>query len=109
MIMPSEQTLIYQTIYEQFCHNNSLPHFLYYTTTINPHPHCDGTPSHSHFSSSSFLTLVTNKMDPFPYPPPIQVKHPMWFLNDANLFLSHRETLFGFHQEIFQTTYFSTI
>jgi hypothetical protein len=76
---------------------------------MTSHPYRYGTPSHVHFPSPSSLTLIENETTPFPYPPPIQVKHPTWFLHNADLFLSHRETIFGFHQEKFQTTYFSTI
>jgi hypothetical protein len=32
-----------------------------------------------------------------------------WFLEDANLFFSHKETLFGLHHAKFQTAYFSGI
>src|ERR1700678_2936719 len=64
--------------------------------------------SHTHPLSSSF-TSITNKTNPFPYPPPILVKHPIWFLDNADLFLSHREALFGFHRDMFPTTYFSNI
>jgi hypothetical protein len=39
----------------------------------------------------------TNK----PYPPAILVKHHMWFLQDANLFISCDHILYGVHQSYF--------
>ena len=65
--------------------------------------------SHSHlFSSSSFTTFI-QRPNPLPYPPLTLVKHPLWFLDNTDLFLSHNEILFGLHQDMFQSPYFSTI
>src|ERR1700678_936483 len=63
----------------------------------------------SQIPSSSSYTIIAEEADSLPYPPPILVKHPAWFLNNANLFLSHNELLFGLHQTKFQSTYFSSI
>jgi hypothetical protein len=65
--------------------------------------------SHSHLSSSSSFTIFIQKPNPLPYPPLTLVKHPLWFLNNADLFLSHNEILFRLHQDMFQLPYFSTI
>src|ERR1700678_2341789 len=59
--------------------------------------------------SSSSYTIIAEEADSLPYPPPILVKHPSWFLDNADLFLSHNELLFGLHQTKFQSTYFSNI
>src|SRR6202789_4089436 len=37
------------------------------------------------------------------------VKHPSWFLDNADLFLSHNGILFGLHQDMFLSSHFSTI
>jgi hypothetical protein len=65
--------------------------------------------SHSHFSLSSSFTTFIQERNPLPYPSPTLVKHPIWFLNNADLFLSHNEILFGLHQDMFQSPHFSTI
>src|ERR1700677_4365303 len=62
-----------------------------------------------HLSSSSSFTIFIQKLYPPPYPPLTLVKHPSWFLDNANLFLSHNEILFGLHQDMFLLSYFSTI
>jgi hypothetical protein len=36
-----------------------------------------------------------------PYPPAILVKHSMWFLKDANLFICHGHFLYGLHLSLF--------
>ena len=63
---------------------------------------------HLSSSSSSFPTFV-QRPDPLPHLPLTLVKHPSWFLNNADLFLSHNEILFGLHQDMFLSSYFSTI
>jgi hypothetical protein len=60
-------------------------------------------------ASSSHYTFIADDIDSFPYPPPILVKHPTWFRDDADLFLSHNELLFGLNQAQFQSPYFSNI
>ena len=41
------------------------------------------------------------------YPPPVLVKHPIWYLNHANLFISVQGTLYGVHQAYFDdSSYF---
>src|ERR1700678_2148 len=61
----------------------------------------------SHIPSSSSYTIIAEETGSLPYPPPILVKHPSWFLDDADLFLFHNKILFGLHQTMFQSTYFS--
>ena len=46
---------------------------------------------------------------PCPYPPPILVKHAHLYFDDANLFISQWETLYGLHQRHFDTPYFTQI
>ena len=46
---------------------------------------------------------------PCPYPPPIMVKHAHLYFDDADLFFSQRETLYGLHQRYFDTPYFTQI
>ena len=67
------------------------------------------TISHSHLSSSSSFTTSIQRPNPLPYPPLTLIKHPLWFLDNADLFLSHNEILFGLHQDMFLSAYFSTI
>src|SRR5271168_3034620 len=60
--------------------------------------------------SSSFLTIFfIQKLYPSLYPPLTLIKHPSWFLDNADLFLSHNKILFGLHQDMFLSSYFSTI
>ena len=48
---------------------------------------------------------------PYPYPPPMLVKHPILYWDDANLFISVRGMLYGLHQQFFipHSTFFITI
>src|ERR1700678_2278932 len=84
-------------------HNPFSFHFIPMSTQFH------GPISHFHLSSSSSFTTFIQKPNPSPYPPLTLVKHPSWFLDNANLFLSHNEILFGLHQDMFQSPYFSTI
>ena len=68
-----------------------------------------GPISHFYLSSSSSLTIFIQGLYPSPYPPLTLVKHPWWFLDNADLFLSHNGILFGLHQDMFLSSYFSTI
>ena len=44
------------------------------------------------------------------YPPPVLVKHPIWYLNHASLFISIWGTLYGVHQAYFDdSSYFHAI
>ena len=44
------------------------------------------------------------------YPPPVLVKHPIWYLNHANLFISIQGTLYGVHWAYFNnSSYFHAI
>ena len=44
------------------------------------------------------------------YPPPVLVKHPIWYLNHADLFISVWGTLYGVHQAYFDdSSYFHAI
>ena len=54
-------------------------------------------------------TSVTLNPQPYPYPPPILVKHPYLYFDDANLFISQRETLYGLHRRYFETSFFISI
>jgi hypothetical protein len=67
------------------------------------------TISHPHPSSSSSFTTFIQRPNPLPYPPLTFIRHPSWFLDNADLFLSHNENLFGLHQDMFRSSYFSTI
>ena len=62
-----------------------------------------------HLSSSSSFTIFIQKLYPSLYPPLTLIKHPSWSLDNADLFLSHNEILFGLHQDMFLSPYFSTI
>ena len=53
--------------------------------------------------SVSFITLS------YPYPPPILVKHAHLYFDNADLFISQWETLYGLHQRHFDTPYFTQI
>jgi len=68
-----------------------------------------GPISHFHLSSSSSFTIFIQELHPSPYPPLTLVKHPSWFLDNADLFLSHNGILFGLHQDMFLSSYFSTV
>src|ERR1700678_1417157 len=68
-----------------------------------------GSISDFHLSSSSSLTIFIQKLYPLLYPPLTLINHPSWFLDNANIFLSHNEILFGLHQDMFLSFYFSTI
>src|SRR5271168_4837897 len=68
-----------------------------------------GSISDFHLSSSSSLTIFIQKLYPSLYPPLTLINHPSWFLDNADLFLSHNEILFGLHQDMFLSSYFSTI
>ena len=46
---------------------------------------------------------------PCSYPPPILVKHAHLYFDDADLFISQREILYGLHQQYFDTPYFTQI
>ena len=59
--------------------------------------------------SSSFFTIIAQETNSLPYLPSTLNKHPTWFFDDADLFLSHNEIIFGLHQNRFQSPYFSTI
>src|SRR6202522_4619928 len=61
-----------------------------------------------HLSSSSSFTIFIQKLYPSLYPPLTLINHPSWFLDNADLFLSHK-ILFGFHQDMFLSSCFSTI
>ena len=43
---------------------------------------------------------------PFPYPPPILVKHHIWFFEDADLFISIRGIAFGLYRNFFEPSPF---
>src|ERR1700678_240838 len=45
------------------------------------------TISHPHLSSSSSFTTFIQRPNTLPYPPLTFIKHPLWFLNNADLFL----------------------
>jgi hypothetical protein len=45
----------------------------------------------------------------YPYPPPTMVKHAHLYFDNADLFFSQRETLYGLHQRYFDTPYFTQI
>src|ERR1700678_4051062 len=68
-----------------------------------------GSISDFHLSSSSSLTIFIQKLYPSLYPPLTLIKHPSWFLDNTDLFLSYNEILFGLHQDMFLMSYFSTI
>ena len=38
---------------------------------------------------------------PYPYPPPILIKHSLWFLSEPDLYVSIRGLLYGLHQQHF--------
>src|SRR6202522_3506671 len=84
-------------------HNPFSFHFIPMSTQFH------GPISHFHLSSSSSFTTFIQKPNPSPYPPLTLIKYPSWFLDNADLFLSHNENLFRLHQEMFQLSYFSTI
>jgi hypothetical protein len=77
----------------------SMPHFPIYLSLLA-----------STMSSLSFLKMfeflpqhstVKSSITPFFdnfYPPPILTKHHTWYLHDADLFISIRNTLYGIHQ-----------
>jgi hypothetical protein len=46
---------------------------------------------------------------PYPYPPPILVKHAHLYFDNADLFISQWETLYGLHQQHFNTPYFNQL
>jgi len=48
---------------------------------------------------------------PYPYPPSIMVKHALWYLPDADLFITVRSILFGLHHSHFvpESSYFQSI
>jgi hypothetical protein len=54
-------------------------------------------------------TSITLDPRPYPYPPPVLVKHPYLYFDDANLFISQRETLYGLHRRYFETPFFILI
>src|SRR5271168_3707864 len=45
----------------------------------------------------------------YPYPPPTMVKHAHLYFDNADLFFSQQETLYGLHQRYFDTPYFTQI
>ena len=46
----------------------------------------------------------------FPYPLPIIVKHPIWYFEDADFFISIREIVFGLHRKQFErSSYFRSL
>src|SRR5271168_2261068 len=68
-----------------------------------------GSISDFHLSSSFLTIFFIQKLYPSLYPPLTLIKHPSWFLDNADLFLSHNKILFGLHQDMFLSSYFSTI
>ena len=48
---------------------------------------------------------------PYPYPPPIMVKHAIWFFPDADLFITIRSILYGVHRSrlLHQSSFFLNI
>jgi hypothetical protein len=68
-----------------------------------------GPISHFRLSSSSSFTILIQELYPSPYAPLTLIKHPSWFLDNADLFLSHNGILFGLHQDMFLSSYFSII
>src|ERR1700678_1792113 len=52
---------------------------------------------------------VSFPVRPCPYPPPILVKHAHLYFDNADLFISQWETLYGLHQRYFDTPYFTQI
>jgi hypothetical protein len=77
----------------------SMPHFLIYLlllasimSSVAFSKMFEFLPQHSTVKSS-----ITPSFDNF-YPPPILTKHHTWYLHDANLFISIRNTLYGIHQ-----------
>jgi hypothetical protein len=53
--------------------------------------------------------LVPSNPPPYPYPPPILVKHPQLYFDDTDLFISQWETLCRLHQQYFNTPYFDQL
>ena len=46
----------------------------------------------------------------FPYPPSIIIKHPIWYFDDADFFISIKEKVFGLHKNRFQrSSYFRSL
>ena len=43
--------------------------------------------------------LLAQHHDPFPYPPPFQVKRDEWYLSNANIFISVRGKLYGLRRD----------
>src|ERR1700678_2008080 len=68
-----------------------------------------GSISDFHLSSSSSFTIFIQKLYTSLYPPLTLIKHPSWFFDNTDLFLSHNKILFGLHQDMFLSCYFSTI
>src|ERR1700678_1044434 len=56
----------------------------------------------------TFPTSITNK-DPIhrSITPYYHVKHPIWYIHDADIFFSQRDILFGLHQQKFNNSHFS--
>ena len=54
-------------------------------------------------------TSITLNPQPYPYPPPFLVKHPYLYFDDADLFISQQETLYGLHRRHFETSFFISI
>jgi hypothetical protein len=54
--------------------------------------------------TSNFFQIVMNTTLPsiHPYPPPVVVKHYMWYYHDANLFIIIRGIVYGLHRQIFE-------
>src|ERR1700678_4344257 len=59
-----------------------------------------------YFLSNIFVSFPVG---PCPYQPPILVKHAHLYFDNADLFISQQETLYGLHQQYFNTPYFTQI
>src|ERR1700678_1253055 len=56
----------------------------------------------------TFTTTITNN-NPIHHSliPHYHVEHPIWYFNDADLFISQRGILFGLHRQNFDNSHFS--
>ena len=74
--------------------------FLSTSTPLTKKPN---TPILFDIISSEKKTQTLHK-DPFPYPPPFQVKQDEWYMSNPDLFLSIRGKLYGLQREKFPRT-----
>ena len=61
-----------------------------------------------YYVPETYPKSITNN-DPIQHPfiPHHHVHHPLWYFDDANLFLNQRGILFGLHRQKFDISYFS--